>query len=83
MFFSSKRKLVPWLRLILRNQTVLETMYQPWSYAVTTGNIKQGHNVLQLRFSIWFSSYFTIVLLVVYEKNCFEIFRQIFHFFVN
>ena len=34
----SKRKLVPWLRLILRNQTVVETMYQPWSYAVTTGN---------------------------------------------
>merc|ERR1712029_369840 len=32
-----KRKLVAWLRLILRNQTVLETMYQPWSYAVTTG----------------------------------------------
>ena len=35
----SKRKLVPWLRVILRNQTVLETMYQPWSYSVTTGNI--------------------------------------------
>merc|ERR1719220_2904784 len=33
----SKRKLVPWLRVILRNQTVLETMYQPWSYSVTTG----------------------------------------------
>ena len=36
--YCSKRKLVPWLRLILRNQTVVETMYQPWSYAVTTGN---------------------------------------------
>ena len=36
--YRSKRKLVPWLRLILRNQTVVETMYQPWSYAVTTGN---------------------------------------------
>jgi len=33
----NKRKLVPWLRLILRNQTVTETMYQPWSYAVSTG----------------------------------------------
>jgi len=33
----NKRKLVPWLRVILRNQTVLETMYQPWSYSVTTG----------------------------------------------
>ena len=30
---------MPWLRVILRNQTVLETMYQPWSYSVTTGNI--------------------------------------------
>ena len=34
----SKRKLVPWLRLILRNQTVIETMYQPWSYTVATGS---------------------------------------------
>jgi len=33
----NKRKLVPWLRLILRNQTVIETMYQPWSYTVSTG----------------------------------------------
>jgi len=33
----NKRKLVPWLRLILRNQTVTETMYQPWSYTVSTG----------------------------------------------
>jgi len=33
----NKRKLVPWLKLILRNQTVVETMYQPWSYTVTTG----------------------------------------------
>jgi len=33
----NKRKLVPWLRLILRNQTVIETMYQPWSYTVATG----------------------------------------------
>ena len=33
----SKRKLVPWLKLILRNQTVVETLYQPWSYTVTTG----------------------------------------------
>jgi len=33
----NKRKLVPWLKLILRNQTVVETLYQPWSYTVTTG----------------------------------------------
>jgi len=33
----NKRKLVPWLRLILRNQTILETMYQPSSYVVKTG----------------------------------------------
>ena len=37
MIFS-KRKLVPWLRLILRNQTILETMYDPTSYVVTTGH---------------------------------------------
>jgi len=33
----NKRKLVAWLKLILRNQTVVETLYQPWSYTVTTG----------------------------------------------
>ena len=37
VFFHSKRKLVAWLKLILRNQTVVETLYQPWSYTVTTG----------------------------------------------
>ena len=37
IFPLSKRKLVPWLKLILRNQTVVETLYQPWSYTVTTG----------------------------------------------
>ena len=37
IFLLSKRKLVPWLKLILRNQTVVETLYQPWSYTVTTG----------------------------------------------
>ena len=37
LFFHSKRKLVAWLKLILRNQTVVETLYQPWSYTVTTG----------------------------------------------
>ena len=36
-FFCSKRKLIPWLRLILRNQTILETFYTNWSYVVKTG----------------------------------------------
>ena len=36
-FFCSKRKLIPWLRLILRNQTVIETFYTPWSYVAKTG----------------------------------------------
>ena len=31
-FLHSKRKLVAWLKLILRHQTVVETLYQPWSY---------------------------------------------------
>jgi len=33
----SKRKLIPWLRLILKNQTILETFYTSWSYVVKTG----------------------------------------------
>ena len=33
----NKRKLVPWLRLILRHQTILETYYSPWSYVSKTG----------------------------------------------
>ena len=41
-FFSiySKRKLIPWLRLILKNQTILETFYTSWSYVVKTGNVR-------------------------------------------
>ncbi|XP_023347513.1 RUN domain-containing protein 1, partial [Eurytemora carolleeae] len=42
----NKRKLVPWLRLILRNQTILETMYQPSSYVVTTG-FDDGFHLLE------------------------------------
>ena len=37
----SKRKLIPWLRLILKNQTILETFYTSWSYVVKTGNFRQ------------------------------------------
>ena len=33
----SKRKLIPWLKLILRNQTLLESSYHSWSYTVSTG----------------------------------------------
>ena len=33
----NKRKLIHWLRLILRNQTILETYYSPWSYVSKTG----------------------------------------------
>ena len=33
----NKRKLIHWLRLILRNQTILETYYSPWSYVGKTG----------------------------------------------
>merc|ERR1719210_781757 len=33
----NKRKLIPWLRLILKNQTILETFYTSWSYVVKTG----------------------------------------------
>lgn len=33
----NKRKLIPWLKLILRNQTLLESSYHSWSYTVSTG----------------------------------------------
>jgi hypothetical protein len=33
----SKRKLIPWLKVILRNQTILETFYNNWSYVVKSG----------------------------------------------
>ena len=33
----SKRKLIPWLKVILRNQTILETFYTNWSYVVKSG----------------------------------------------
>ena len=33
----NKGKLIPWLRLILRNQNILEHFYAPWSYVVKTG----------------------------------------------
>lgn len=36
-FSFSKRKLIPWLKLILKNQTILERYYQPWSYVSKTG----------------------------------------------
>ena len=33
----NKRKLIHWFRLILRNQTILESYYSPWSYVSKTG----------------------------------------------
>ena len=33
----NQKKLIPWLRLILRNQNILEQFYAPWSYVVKTG----------------------------------------------
>jgi len=33
----NKRKLIPWLKVILRNQTILETFYTNWSYVVKSG----------------------------------------------
>jgi len=33
----NKRKLIPWLRLVLKNQNILEQYYAPWSYVVKTG----------------------------------------------
>ena len=33
----NQRKLTTWLRSILRNQTILESCYEPWSYVAKTG----------------------------------------------
>ena len=33
----NRRKLIPWLRLVLKNQNILEQYYAPWSYVVKTG----------------------------------------------
>ena len=33
----NQRKLIHWLRLILRNQNILESYYTPWSYVSKTG----------------------------------------------
>ena len=48
VYSLSKRKLVAWLKLILRNQTVVETLYQPWSYTVTTGTKIFSQKVYQM-----------------------------------
>ena len=57
VYSLSKRKLVAWLKLILRNQTVVETLYQPWSYTVTTGT-KRSPQVSQMYSNVMFSCYF-------------------------
>lgn len=36
-FSFSSKKLVPWLRLIFRCETLLEIYYQSWSYVAKTG----------------------------------------------
>jgi len=34
---DSQKKLVTWLRILLRNTWLIEYYYQPWSYVVKTG----------------------------------------------
>ena len=34
---NSQKKLVTWLRILLRNTWLVEYYYQPWSYVVKTG----------------------------------------------
>ena len=43
----NKRKLIHWLRLILRNQTILEAYYSPWSYVSKTG-FDDGFKTLEI-----------------------------------
>ncbi|KAL3313039.1 hypothetical protein Ciccas_008364 [Cichlidogyrus casuarinus] len=33
----NERKLVSWLKLVLRNRMVVDTFYEPWSYTASTG----------------------------------------------
>jgi len=33
----NRKRLIPWLRLVLRNQAILDQFYAPWSYVVKTG----------------------------------------------
>ena len=54
VYSLSKRKLVAWLKLILRNQTVVETLYQPWSYTVTTGATRVSQTYSKVMFSCYF-----------------------------
>ena len=44
-YHCSQKKLVPWLRLILRTATLIEFYYQPWSYVIKTGTGQHKRNV--------------------------------------
>jgi len=37
---DSQKKLVTWLRILLRNTWLVEYYYQPWSYVVKTGKLQ-------------------------------------------
>lgn len=54
-FSHSQQMLSQWLRLILRNQTILNQCYEPWSYTASTGfedALRQLDQLAKLRFCL-------------------------------
>ena len=37
ILYLSSKKMVPWLRIILRSPSVVEEFYEPWAYVVQPG----------------------------------------------
>lgn len=49
--------MVPWLKLVLHNATILDQYYEPWSYAVSTGfedALRSLMRLADIRFSLPF-----------------------------
>lgn len=53
----SEGRLVPWLKLVLHNATILDQYYEPWSYAASTGfedALRSLMRLADIRFSLPF-----------------------------
>lgn len=54
--FSSQRMLSPWLKLILRNTTIVSECYEKWSYAASVGGfddaLRQLDKLGELKFCL-------------------------------
>jgi len=45
-YVDSQKRLVSWLRILLRNTWLIEYYYQPWSYVVKTGTFGSRQIIL-------------------------------------